>query len=271
VRSWIKPIIALATTAVLSLLVVIIVWDPTPASNSREAEVLKVALQAFAAATVGAAAAYAGFVAQQIYLGRRKDEADQVEKDREDAADKLAVQRENRRRDADRRLEDRRRRDDFVRTLLDQTLSSYHAVKRIRRMMEAEVNAGDVPLLTLDVYDRYMRDLNDHQLVFELLKRRVPEVGAASTQADRPIDSAASLRRGFKDVEDYLNGIVEEYQQERHRVASESPAPLESLTNLHDFLKDTSDFRNGISNEIHGIVITLQAALLAPVEIPDVE
>jgi len=285
VQPWIKPVVALATTAALALLVVIIVWDPAPASNSRESEVLKVALQAFAAATVGAAAAYAGFVAQQIYLGRRQDEATELEnernrtasaleQDRADAAEKRTVKRENLRRAADRLLEDRRRHDEFVRALLDQTLSSYHAIKRIRRMMEAEANTGVSAVITLDVYDRYTRELNEHQLVFEFLKRRVAEVGSASAQPERPIvfvHSAASLRRRFRHVEHYLNSIVGEYQKERHRVASEAPVPLESLTKLHDFLKVTPDFRDGTSKEIDGIVAILQEALLAPVQLPDAE
>jgi len=264
-------------------------YAQAPAANTREYELLKTCLSVIAVALVGGLATFAFSVVQK-------------ERDRRYDDDK---------RDLEEQMNARRSRDTAVSELLNDTLTHYLAVKRIRRELEAVTrkagsdqgnDTGSVgnsnstaaeklgaaatdasavaATITLEEYDRYMRELNHHQLVFERLKKAAPLLDARLPHLeDQRTDGTYpdSLEGVFGEVEEFLNDVVDEYQRSRHVVAQSGELSLVDLTAssagrkrrpsgevkraLRDFIYDTSVFRRE-SRDVDRVVRRLESALL---------
>jgi hypothetical protein len=231
-----------------------------PAANSREAELLKACLGVLSVALVG------GIVSAGLLTLQR-------ERDRhyEDA-----------RRRADRLVDQRRRLDGEVRETLNDTLRHYHAVKRIRRELEAVTSDGGSGTIGLEDYDRYMRQLNRHQLGFEQLKRTAPllEQRLVEVLKRAPGEAPPSkpLAEVYASIEDYLNDVIDEYQRCRYLTKADGLVSLAELAGqssavrgvgrarqatLLEFVFDTSVFRSGAATEVDEVISRLEGALLA--------
>jgi hypothetical protein len=182
-------------------------------------------------------------------------------------------QREDWRRDVDNRRDERRRQDEVLRSVLEQTITAYHAVKRIRRQLDAETHDGRLPI-SLEAYDRHLLALIRHQLVFEGLKRTAPVIDERLTDAARerreghPL--SATLQARFRRIEHYLNDVIDEYRSSRYLVAARGEMPLSSLPKLAGML-DPDNFRPGASTDIDEIISAVQHMLLAPLLLPSVD
>jgi len=120
------------------------------------------------------------------------------------------------RRDVENRRDERRRQDDLLAGVLNETLTAYHLVKRSRRLLRAETYDGVTWLITSDVYDRYLLEVNDRQLEFEQLTRRVPfikysqlrESDGASLDDVTRAHGDGRLELCFKQIESYFRRAV---------------------------------------------------------------
>jgi hypothetical protein len=79
-----------------------------------------------------------------------------------------------------------------------------------------------------------------------------------------------NLQSEFKDIETYLNLIFKEFEQNLRHVEEQGTVELWSLGELNSFLTDTRGFRAGVSEPFHRIVLTLQKALMVPLDLPRV-
>src|SRR6266568_4734970 len=148
------PFALLAGISAGSLIVLVIVWRLHPSHDSLGFELAKTCMQALGVIIVGAVAGIATFTYQQKHL--RADE----DRDRE---------LEQRRREVDRIVDERRRQDELLRSVLEDTLTAYHAVKRARRLLDAEAGPEHNGPVSLDTYDQHMLCIMNEQLKFEKL------------------------------------------------------------------------------------------------------
>jgi hypothetical protein len=242
-------------------------WDPE--ANTREFELLKACSSVFVIAVVGGLATFAFGILQREH-DRRQDEA---------------------RRDVEIRIDERRRQDEQVSVILNDTLEHWLAVKRIRRELEAATWTGSGASITLDDYDRYLHELNKHQLAFERLKKiaplleKIPHVSEPSLAGNS--DSLEKLLHG---IEDFLNDVVDEYQRSRYVVAKAGKIDLADLAKhsnalprrirrppgreapeqrktLHDFIYATWIFRERTTEDVGLVVLRLEQALLEPLDL----
>jgi hypothetical protein len=247
--TWIVVGLAIAFIAVVSLFLVRFYFrEPAIDVNSLEFEVAKTFLQVAGVILFGAFVAISTFLFQEEWTQKR----------------------ENQRRESDRLRDERERQDVALRSLLTQSLETYNGVKRIRRILRAE----GLQTIAAEVYKQQLLGLNDLQLTFEYLKIDVSTmgdkrlIGDPSTAANdvRP----SHLQTDFGDIESYLNQIFKEFEQNLRLVEEQGTATLSSLDKLHSFLTDTRGFRAGVSEPFHRIVLTLQKALMVPLELPRV-
>ncbi|MFC5141990.1 hypothetical protein ACFPK1_27400 [Actinomycetospora rhizophila] len=120
-------------------------------------DVVKAAIQVLGVAVVGGVVAFAVSALQRERVERY----------------------EELRRDADRFIEDRRREDDFLLRVHDDTISSYNEVKKTRRMCTGAPRGVEgrtvVPFV---VYEASISEINEQQLIFERMARQVPLMGS---------------------------------------------------------------------------------------------
>jgi hypothetical protein len=129
-----------------------------------------------------------------------------------------------------------RERADYLRTLLEGLLEAYHGVKRARRLLFAEIGATAGGRVSLIVYDSYLRSLTDDQLQFETYKRMAKVLDPEPRIADE-------FENRCKDIEHYLNEIIDEYKNNRYRVAaSRDGLALDELERLKSFIEPRGDF-----------------------------
>ncbi|HET7328221.1 MAG TPA: hypothetical protein VFJ14_13155 [Nocardioidaceae bacterium] len=242
------------TIAVVGASVLAWTWSGDPASDTLRYELAKTSMQVIAVAAFGGLASIATFAFQ--------DRRAQAAKDRE----RRAVETQ---RDVDRLRDERTRLDDLLRSTLQATLTSYHQVKRARRLLVADTRKADGAHVTIDVYDKHMACILDQQLEFEQFKKlaflidelpRRPSGDQTATPAER-----ATLRRSYKRIEKYLNKVIKEYKEKRHLVAGGSGVPLEELTTLSAFLG--SAFKPAVADRMDDIIKVLQTALLQPLDL----
>ena len=196
---------------------------------------------------------------------KRAKEEREVEEQREQWQREIEQQREDWRRAVERRRDERQRKDALLRSLLEETLDNYHEVKRARRLLKARVWVQvDGDRIDLSVYDEHLATINDAQLNFERLKRTVKIL------SDDRLDST-DLAERFQAIESYLNEIVKEYEKHRRRVAhAAGEMSSAELSALRGFLEGSRAFRSGASINVDAAIETLRRALLAPLEIPQV-
>jgi hypothetical protein len=205
----------------------------------------------------------------------RREEAvqRQLDADRKEAADARLRQEEAWRRELEHVRDIRSREDALLRSLLQDTLRTYNRVKRTRRLLNAYTMSATGRSLRLDIYDSHMQELIDLQLMFEEFKR------LTSVSADKRLGLPV-LTRNFEVIEKYLNKVVDEYLENRHRVETNAVLPLEEFPRLSGLfhgkfpveVKGTVDagFELNVSTPIDEIVKKVQNALLEPLELPEV-
>jgi hypothetical protein len=152
--------------------------------------------------------------------------------------------------DAERRHEAQTRHDDFVRSLLTQTIDAYHDVKRVRRLLQAlagpEGSPHPIPAVS---YREAIGTLNDAQLTFESLKRI------------SPLTKIDGLKQCYRHIEKHLNEVLDESKGAVARAEDVRPSEGSALNSL---LFDTADFRANVSSQLREVVKKLQTELLAP-------
>lgn len=164
-------------------------------------------------------------------------------------------------RDVQRQRDERARKDEFLRSLLDAALQSYHDVKRARREVKAVIWAdADGDRVDPAAYDEYLALVDDAQLRFELLKN------AAELIDDNRVNAEALAGR-FRAIESYLNTLVAEYEKNRRRVAhGDGSVEIAELPELTAFMTSEA-FRAGASCNLREAARTLRTALLVPLEL----
>jgi hypothetical protein len=209
-------------------------WTAT--ANTLEYELAKIAMQVVAVAVLGGLA-----TAATTYF-----HDSQMQKAAE--------------RDAD--AEKRRRQDDLLRDLLDQTLTAYNRVKRIRRLLGA-YTADGAGRITVALYDEHMSTLIDQQLEFEKLKRRSPFIDDERLRA-AVLSKSSLLTDGYGDIEGYLNDVIAEYEGNRHLVlAQREGLPVSRLDKLAGFIGHA--FVAGAADRLDKVIGTLQTAVAQPI------
>ncbi|TCN32795.1 hypothetical protein EV644_12411 [Kribbella orskensis] len=224
-----------------------------PAGNTLRYEAAKTALQILAVVVIGGFATLATFT----YQSTRTQEMQ-----------RLARQEERRHRLEDLAADKRDRQDDALRTLLQDTLVSYNATKKLRRKLRAVIEER----FTIEAYDKYMFELIDRQLEFEQFARLCPLIDdnrlqnpliGEPTHLLDPRPECESLEYSYRKIERYLNRIIREYEKSRAKVAS-TPAgiPISNLSKLSAFLG--SRFPRVASRHMDKIVVILHTAVLQP-------
>lgn len=251
----------LASITVASVIVLTIVWRLHPSYNTLGYELAKTSMQALGVIVVGAMAGIATFTYQQKRIR---------------AAEIRGEQHDDWRREVDRIRDERNRQDEFLRSVLRDTLTAYHAIKRIRRLLDAEAGPQRKESMSFESYERQMLAINDEQLEFERLKMladiindsRLPRTPA--WQYARLKDkSKAPLAAMFGTIEHSLNELVDEYKRKRIEVKQVGSVSLPQLDQA-SFFVTSQDFRAAIVQPKDAAVKLLQTALLKPIELPTV-
>ena len=275
-RNW--SLIWLGCIAAVSLIGLIFAWSGNPTSNSLRFELAKTFMQVLAVAFLGGLATLATFTfqnsrAQENEQSRRAEE--KAEKAILRAEDEKERKQEQDRREFENARAERRLQDDQLRSIMEETLKTYNRVKRIRRLLEAETNDGASGCLTLVVYDRHMTDLIDEQLAFERLKRltpfisderlgQLPALDTRQPQAETnsQILTKGSLVESYKDIEKYLNHVIDEYQDKRHTLPDKASVALTGFDELLGFIGD--EFKARVSDQMDQVIETLLKVLWQP-------
>jgi hypothetical protein len=250
----------LAVIAFAAVVTIWLTWDP-----EVERETGKTALSVLAASVFGTLVA----LVVDRYRRDRDRREDGLEDERRREADARWREAEAGRQEADRQRDDRQRQDIQLRALLEETVRTYNSVKETRRLLKARCLRAHGQAITVDVYDSRMRELIRLQLRFEEFKR------AARVKPDRlGIAPAAS---GFREMERYLNEVIDEYLVNRHQVEEGGAYSLASLPRLAGFLRSYLKDEDGqeigfnphMSHQIRHIVRVVQGQLLRPSEAPE--
>jgi hypothetical protein len=265
------PYFVLLTLALIAAIVAAIVYHAHPSANTREMELLKACFSVLVVAVVGGLATFA--------FGRLQKERDRRQEDA--------------RRDMERRIDERRRRDEQVTAVLNETLEHWLAVKRIRRELEAATWTGSSASITLEDYDCYLRELNQHQLAFERLMKIVPLLDERIPHVSKQLlttKGSDSLEKLFHAIEDFLNDVVDEYQRSRHLVAKRKRLDLADLAahsnalparircqpgrdkperrrTLYEFIYETGIFREESADDVKLVIRRLEQAILEPLDL----
>lgn len=173
------------------------------------------------------------------------------------------------RRDADRLLEDRRREDDFLRHVHDESISSYNEVKKTRRMSTGALKRVEGRLvLPSGVYEARIAEINEQQLAFERMAPQVPLMGAVDVH--NRTDSHGRSQSHFRVAEVYLNEVLHEYQERGRREGSiEEDLDLHrELPQFARFLFDVQRSKERLSAPIGAITSALEARISRPVDLP---
>jgi hypothetical protein len=183
------------------------------------------------------------------------------------AASALQERRERWSRDLEELRDERQRKDELLRGILDDALANYHAVKRARRLLRARIWMADHgERIDPEVYDEYLGVINDAQLNFELLKDTTELIGDERVNPSR-------LQDHFGGIDKYLGKLVGEYEKHRRDVAhSDRAISIAELPTLKDFFNpdDSGPFRAGTTNHVNAAASDLRKALLEPLSLPSV-
>ena len=225
--------LALLLVALLAALVLFVtILAPGPTANTLPYEVARTSLQVLGVVLVGAFVGMATFSLQQ---------------------------------EQQRTVDERRRLDDRVRAVFDETVDAYNEVKLVRRLLRAETGPKEAAAITRRTYTRLLSDLCKQQLAFEDLKRSAP-LFQVSLQNGHAIAGPvrANLTDTYDAIEHYLNEIVEEYEKTRHCMP---PTGAQSLyepnkEKLREFVYNTAVFRAKVSDPVEAVLQHLERHLL---------
>ena len=245
------PVLALCGIATVGLLTTVIaVALGGTDKETLQFEIAKMGVQLIAVAGVGSVAT----LAVQLFLESVRSAS---------AARQQSDQDEQRR--IDRLRDERRRRDDLLRSTLELSVKTYNSVKCIRRRLRASTgfkwNPGsEVPVarsnwITAAPYSLFVHELIDQQLQFEELRRLSPLLGLR----DVPSKYAA--------IESYLGATIAEFEEMSVAVGGDPTGfDLQKLPRLYDLLSQQS-FYDEVSLRLKAITYALQTALLAPLDV----
>lgn len=223
----------LLLVAILAALVLIATnLGPGPQANTLPYEASRTSLQVLGVVLVGAFVGMATFVYQQEHQ---------------------------------RAVDERRRLDDRVRAVFEETVSAYNAVKLVRRLLRAETGPKADPRITLETYTRLLPDLCKQQLAFEDLKRSAPLIQKSLQNGEVITKPAcATLADTYDAIEGYLNNIVKEYENSRYGMPSTGAQSLvdPDKARLREFVYDTQAFRAKIPEPVRGVLRHLEEHLL---------
>lgn len=245
--------------AVVAIAVLAWAWSTSPAKDTLRYEAAKTSMQVLAVAFLGSSAT----LATLTFTQSRAREADLHDRKLE------AWQRQ-----ASDLRDHRDRQDELLRSTLQATVTSYNRVKRVRRLLLAETQGPDERTVSIKTYDKHMAVLIDQQLEFEQFKRLAPfmndeRVNKATAGVDTEIKTGNWLAACYREIEIFLNVVIDEYQANRHSIIAGSIGfPLHDLPKLSNFLSKEG-FKPGVSAQIALITDTLQVALLQPLALPD--
>ncbi len=234
----------------LSLIGLVIAWSGNPASTTLRYEFAKTCMAVLAVAFFGGLATIATFSFQHS----RTQEDDQSRREAERN---------------ERKLEQCHGQDDQLRSIMEETLTAYNRVKRIRRLLKAETNNG-VGLLTVAVYDKHMADLIDEQLTFERLKKLPPFIRDERVSLPPSHEAATSkramkektLQKTYEDIEEYLNDVIKEYEKKRYTVSLNDSVSLVGLDNLRGFIGHK--LVTHVSDQMDEVIDILRDAIWLP-------
>lgn len=230
-----RSLVGLLVIAAVAAVVAAVAW--TDEQNTLQYELAKIAMQVVAVAVLGGLATAATAIFQESF---------KIEATRREAC-----------------VEQRRRQDDLLRDLLDETLTAYNRVKRIRRLLAARTADG-TGQITLDVYDEQMSALIDQQLEFEKFKRRSPFIDDQRLHSTAL--STSVLTDSYSEIETYLNRVIDEYESNRNLLSEHGEwLPVRRFCELAGFIGDA--FKEGAANRIDEIIKALQGAIFQPLPI----
>jgi len=274
--AWTASLIGLGVIFVLSMVVLIIAWSGHPSSDTLRYELAKTCLQVLAVAFFGGLATMATFNfqyhrTQEAYRIRQKAEAERE-------AARMAVEAYDQkmaewRRDVDDLRDERGRRDEQLRPMVEETLAAYNRVKRIRRLLEAETNDEAGRHLTRVVYDKHMDHLIDEQLAFERLKRLTRLIndewlGLPTRGVGAKPQVATGDEQPLTEFYADLNKVIDEYRKKRYTVPDDATGiSLAGFDRLSGFIH-TDDFVPKAADKIDQIIAKLQIALWQPLKLP---
>jgi hypothetical protein len=219
--------VALGLVAAVSLVGLIYFLVDPPRPNTFAFEVAKAAVQILVVAVIGTVAA---LLLREFEL-RRREAAEELSK--EEQRRQVRVQ--------------------FLRTVLDGVLGSYHRVKGIRRRLFADTESSAGGSIDLNTYDDHMHALIEEQLQFEKFKRLAPVL-----ELDKSV--TASFEAKSERVEKYLNRVLDEYKENRYRVAeAEGAVPIATLPRLAAFRRG-GDFTI-VSGGVRSLVEVLETEI----------
>lgn len=253
-------VVVLLVIAIAAAATIAFTWGP-----DLKRETGKAALSVLAASVFGTLVT--------LVVDRYRRDRDRRDDEREDArrlaADDRIRAAENARREAERQHDDRQRQDAQLRAMLEQTFATYNSVKESRRLLKAHCTRATKQAIQLEMYDAYMQELIRLQLRLEEFKR------VARVEPDRlGIGETAS---GYRQMEHYLNEIIDEYIENRHKLKVGDDYWLTALPRLEGFLRSHLRDRDGheigfnshMSDQIGHIVRVIQGQLLRPSQFTD--
>ncbi len=243
VRNW---TIALGLLALGAVMLALFVYSKHPEPGSALFELLKTLYSVVAVAIVGGFAALAYGTIQR---GRQA-----LSESAQKARDKDA---EEKKRDLEERIDQKRRLDKEVSRVLSETLKHWLEVKRIRRELKAVMAHGT----------------EGHAPFLENRLQAVPAVG-------EPV----SLVTSYTEIEEYLNDLVDEYEKCRHLVVPQGEIAVSELTqysNSHHRYRSAdgtqrktlsefvakADFRDATERGVDRVVNRLRDVLLQPLDL----
>jgi hypothetical protein len=278
--AWTVSLAGLGVIFVVSVIVLIVAWSGNPSSDTLRYELAKTCMQVLAVAFFGGLATMATFNFQYYRTQEADHSRQRAEAEREEA--RMAAEAHDQkmaewRGDVDDLRDERRRRDEQLRPIVEETLAAYNRVKRIRRLLAAETNGEAGRHLTRVVYDKHMDCLIDEQLAFERLKRLTPLINDERLGLPTPtagvlpriaLKDEQSLADFYTDIEKYLNKVVDEYREKRHIVPDDANGvSLTGFDRLSGFI-DKDDFVPSAADKIDQVIAKLQTALWQPLKLP---
>ncbi len=238
-------------------------WSTSPENNTLRYEAAKTSMQVIAVAILGSLAT----LATLSFTQSRTRDADLHDRKLERWQRQVSDLRDQ-----------RDRQNEFLRSTLQATVNSYNRVKRERRLLLAEtrVSGSNIRNISLKIYDEHMAVLIDQQLEFEQFKRLAPfiddeRLNKAIAGVDIEIKPGDLLAECYGKIENYLNAVIDEYQNQRQSMVGGSVSLAVRDTNLPKLtgFLNKSGFQPGISLHIASILDMLLNALLQPLALPD--
>jgi len=147
---------------------------------------------------------------------------------------------------------------EFRKLLLTNMARSYFKVKKVRRILEAirlKENKSHQNVMPYPTFEMQMKDLIDVQLEFEFLHQQI-QIFSTAFENEKRWDE---LSNDTKDIEQYLNNIIDEYQKSS---PTNNLIDTSKMTQLKEFIDNTGIFREKFSELFYRSVDLFQKEIL---------